>query len=129
MTAFNIRTTNRARNALLALIATTGLITLTACAASGPVQVGRDTYMVANTGAWSWSSGAVLKGDLYQQANTFCQSRGLEVQPTNTSSNNGSFSGFAHAELQFRCLANGDPELGRPLMRTAPNVVIENRND
>ena len=102
---------------------------LAGCAASGPVQVGRDTYMVTNTGAWSWSSGAALKGDLYQQANAFCQSRGLEVQPTNTATNNGSFSQFAHAELQFRCLASGDPELARPQMRNVPDVVIENPQD
>jgi hypothetical protein len=89
------------------------------------VQVGRYTYMVANTGAWSWSSGAALKGDLYQQANAFCQSRGLEVQPINTASNNGSFSDFAHAEVQFRCLASGDPELTRPHMKAVPNVRIE----
>jgi hypothetical protein len=98
---------------------------LVGCAASGPVQAGRDTYMVANTGAWSWSSGAALKGDLFQQANAFCQSRGLEVQPINTASNNGSFSQFAHAELQFRCLASDDPELARPRVRKVPDVVIE----
>ena len=109
------------------VIALAASLTLSACAASGPVQVGRDTYMVANTGAWSWSSGAALKADLYQQANTYCHSRGLLIQPVSTNSNNGDLYQFAHAELQFRCLAAGDPEIHRPAMGRAPDVVIENR--
>lgn len=103
------------------------VVTLTtSCAASGPVQIGRDTYMVANTGAWSWSSGAALKGELYQQANAWCHSRGLLIQPIITNANNGSLSDFAHAELQFRCLNPGDPEIHRPFLGRAPDVVIEN---
>src|SRR3954453_14244438 len=91
------------------------------------VQVGPDTYMVANTGAWSWSSGAALRGDLYQQAGAFCRSVGKQIMPVDAASNNGNFSTFAHAELQFRCLAAGDPELTRPHLRRAPDVVIESR--
>jgi hypothetical protein len=104
-------------------------LAIAGCANSGPVQIGRDTYMVANTGAWSWSSGASLKADLYQQANVFCASKGKELMPENTTSNNGSFSDFAHAELQFQCLSAGDPDLARPHMRQAPSVVIETRQE
>jgi hypothetical protein len=42
-------------------------------------------------------------------------------------SNDGSFTDFAHATLQFRCLSAGDPELHRPTFHRAPNVVIENK--
>ena len=91
-----------------------GAATLSGCAQSGPVQIGPDTYMVTNTGTWSWSSGAALKGDLYQQAMTFCQSQGREMLPLNAAWNNATLIDFAHAELQFRCLIAGDPELSRP---------------
>ncbi len=101
---------------------------LTGCANSGPAQIGPDTYMVANTGAWSWSSGAALKGDLYQQANAFCATQGKQAMPVNAVSNDSAMgfnAPFAHAEIDFRCLATGDPELGRPIIKPAPNVVIE----
>ena len=93
--------------ALLALL-------LSACASSSVVPIGRDTYMVADTGAWSWSSGAVIKTGLYQKADGYCRSEGKELMPVRSAQNDGSFSTFAHAELQFRCLAPGDPELRRP---------------
>ena len=97
------------------------------CASGGPVPMGRDTYQLSGTGAWSWSSGAALKGDMFREADTFCRGQGKQMQPVNTASNDGSFQRFAQAELQFRCLAPGDPELGRPTLEPVPTVRIENR--
>jgi hypothetical protein len=108
------------------LLAALTVALLTGCS-SGPVSIGRDTYLVSNTGAWSWSSGAALRGDLYREANTFCRSQGKELMPDRSASINGGFSQFAQAEVQFRCLAQGDPDLGRPRLRSEPNVIIENR--
>ena len=70
--------------------------------------------MVTNTGAWSWSSGASLKADLYQQASAFAEPKACKRCRRTQSQVDGGFSNFAHAELQFRCLAPGDPELSRP---------------
>lgn len=100
---------------------------LTGCASSGPVPIGKDSYMLSGTGAWSWSSGAALKGDLYREAGAFCKSQAKQIQPINTAANNGSFSQFAQAELQFRCLADNDPDLVRPNLQPVPNILIENR--
>lgn len=100
---------------------------LAGCASPGPVPIGKDTYMLAGTGAWSWSSGAALKGDLFREADAFCRGLGKQLMPVNTAANDGSFSRFAQAELQFRCLAEGDPELARPTLQPVPNVRIENR--
>lgn len=100
---------------------------LSACA-SGPVSMGRDTYMMADTGAWSWSSGAALKANLYKEADEFCRVKGKEMMPVSSRQNNANMSGtFAHAELQFRCLSQGDPELKRPTMEAAPDIVIQSR--
>lgn len=109
---------------LLSLLVATALA---GCASPGPVPMGKDTYMLSGTGAWSWSSGAALKGDLFREADAFCRSQGKQLMPVNTASNDGSFSQFAQAELQFRCLAEGDPELARPNLQPVPNVRIENR--
>jgi hypothetical protein len=100
-------------------------VLMTGCATSSPIPLGEDTYMLSNTGAWSWSSGAGLKGDLYIQADAYCRSHGRKLMPLHADSNNGSYSEFAHAEVQFRCLAEGDPNLKPP--KPAPNVIIENR--
>ena len=112
---------NRRRNAVFFI-----LPFLLGCSSSGPVPMGKDTYMLSNTGAWSWSSGSALKGDLFREANDFCQSQGKQLMPINTNSIDGGFSNFAHAEVQFRCLANNDPELKRPNLQPMPNVRIEN---
>lgn len=105
---------------------------LAGCANSGPVPIGPDTYMMANTGAWSWSSGAALQGDLYREANAFCAASGKQIM-TKDSRHNDSAMGFnapfAHAEIQFMCLDPNDPQLRRPIVqfKQAPAVVIENR--
>ena len=78
--------------------------------------MGKDTYMLSNTGAYSWSSGATLKGDLFRQADAFCRGQDKVLMPINTASNDGSFSQFAHADIQFRCLKDGDTELRRPTL-------------
>jgi len=64
---------------------------------------------------------------LYREANEFCIQRGQRLMPVNSISNNGSFSQFAHAEIQFRCLGEGDPDLHRPVIRQVPNVTIETK--
>ena len=102
-------------------------VVLVGCASQGPVPMGMDTYQLSSTGAWSWSSGAALKGDMFREADAFCRSQGKQMLPVNTTSNDGSFQRFAQAELQFRCLAPGDPELRRPTLEPVPNLRIENR--
>lgn len=76
---------------------------LTACA-SGPISMGKDTYMMTDTGAWSWSSGSTLKANLYREANEFCESKGKDMLPVGAQHNHADFSTFARAELQFRCV-------------------------
>lgn len=93
---------------------------------SGPILMGQDTYMMTGTGAWSWTSGAEVKGDLFQSAIQFCHNQKKEFMPLNSRQNDANMVGsWAHAELQFRCLQQGDPELGRPNMQPVPNVIIQ----
>lgn len=110
------------RNLYVSLVLTIGL---SACSSSRPVPMGPDTFMLANTGAWSWSSGGELKAELYREADRFCHERGKQMMPVNAVSKDASFTQFAHAEIHFRCLAPGDPELARPDMRPIPDMTIE----
>lgn len=83
------------------------LAVLAGCA-SGPQPMGKDTYMMADTGAWSWSSGSALKANLYKEATSFCEKQGKEIVPLDEASNNSCMSvncPFAHAEIKFRCVS------------------------
>lgn len=101
-------------------------LALVGCA-SGPQPMGRDTYIMTDTGAWSWSSGGTLKAGLYRDATKFCESKGKEMMPVNTNQRDGSMSNFAQAELQFRCLDPNDKELGRPTMERRADIVIQSK--
>ena len=83
------------------------------CAHSGVVPIGPDTYMIANS-EWGFSSGGVQKAKVMKQASDFCVSRGKEMLPISTRQNDVSFGKTPAAEVQFRCLSHGDPELKRP---------------
>lgn len=101
---------------------------VTACGSTGVVPMGRDTYMVANKSATVFASGAQMKAELYREGNRFCASQGKEFMPVSASSVDGAVGrNAANAELQFRCLTAGDPELGRPTMEPTPDVRIEVR--
>lgn len=102
-----------------------GFLVLIGCASSLPVPMGPDTFMLENTGAWSWSSGNSLKADLYREADAFCRERGQHLMPIEASANHGSLTRFAHAELQFRCLNEKDAELGRPHLPPDTTINIK----
>lgn len=112
------------RQGLFVLSIVAGFVT--GCANSGPVPIGQDTYMLTNTGAWSWSSGDALAADLFREADVFCRTQGKQVMPVRVRAVDGGFSNFAQSSVQFRCLAADDPELRRPNLQSTPNVRIEN---
>ena len=45
--------------------------------------------------------------------------------PISSSARDAGIAQYASAEIQFRCLAEGDPELRRPNMEPLPDVRIE----
>jgi hypothetical protein len=91
---------------------------------SGPVSIGPDTYMLANTGGWS--SGGLMKADLYREGAAFCQSKGLNLMTvTSKSEDYLNYVRFAGSELVFRCLPANDPGLVRP--RRGADKIIEYR--
>jgi hypothetical protein len=103
------------------------LVGLFGCA-SNVIPMGPDTFMLEDTGAWSWSSGNAMKGGLYQKANDFCATRGQHLMPIDAKSNNSCMSyncPFAHAEISFRCLPGTDAELRRPQVKPDATIRIE----
>lgn len=83
------------------------LLTLCACASSGVIPTGPDTYMLTKTSAGGvFVSGSSVKSDLYIEANKFCESKGLVVDTVDASSKNAiPFARMPSAELHFKCVS------------------------
>lgn len=94
-------------------------IALSACAHSGVVSIGPDTYMIANS-EWGFTSGGYQKAKAMQEASEHCKALGKEVLLVSSKQNDVEFGKTPAAEVQFRCLAPGDPELKRPSQEHAP---------
>jgi hypothetical protein len=79
---------------------------LCACASSGVVPTGPDTYMLTKTSAGGmFVSGSSVKSDLYVEANKFCASKGLVVDTVDATSKNAiPFARMPSAELHFKCV-------------------------
>lgn len=107
---------------LVALVVGLGF---TACASTGPVSMGKDTYMLAKPGGFLTVAGGEVKADLFREADQYCRGQNKHLMPISSSARDAGVAQYASAEIQFRCLAEGDPELRRPNMEPLPDVRIE----
>jgi len=109
-----------------------GICMVCGCAAnksSGIVPSGKETYTIIITpDPWTVSGygvdigpGALMK-QAYEEANTFCETRGKVMQPISTQS---SVYPQACFELRFRALDPDDPEYKRPILEPVPDTKIE----
>jgi len=89
-------------------------LSLTACANSGVVPTGPDSYMIAKS-EWGFTSGAVHKARLLQEAADFCQGRGKQVLVTSTAQNDVAPGKTPAAEVQFRCIPVGESAAQTPV--------------
>ena len=83
------------------------------CAHSGVVKAGPDTYMIANS-EWGFTSGGYQKAKAADEGSKYCASIGREILVLDSTQNDVSFGKTPAAEVRFRCLLKGDPELTRP---------------
>ena len=71
------------------------------------------------------ASGSSVKAEIFKEGYAFCEEQDLNFQPIGSSHKDGVFgSSYANAEVQFRCLRDGDPELSSPTLEPVPNVRI-----
>jgi hypothetical protein len=96
---------------------------LAACASSGAMPVGPDTYVITSRAPPVAGGSMTAETNAISEANAYCQ--GLGRQMVMMSDQNGG----VQSRISFRCLAPGDPELKRPNLKPAPNIVIENRQE
>jgi len=83
--------------------------------------------MLSKQSVTTLATGGEVKADLYREANAYCLAQKKQLMPVSTETRDGDPRRYqaASAELQFRCLAAGDPQLGRPTMQAVPDVNIE----
>ena len=101
----------------LARFAMLALILLHAGCAIGPkvVQAGPQTYMVSSDAGLSWSEATGSSRDaVLRAANRFCAKRKLIMVPVSLDVHPTDSEGlFERADLVFRALRRGDPEIAR----------------
>lgn len=68
------------------------------------VSTGGDSYMVAAHGVMGWSSGAAQKAKAFEQAASFCEKEGKELQAVSDNETQGGFGKIASSEVHFRCV-------------------------
>jgi hypothetical protein len=98
---------------ILAGACASAVVLVAGCAHSGVVAMGPDTFMIANS-EWGFTSGSYQKAKVLKEASDYCKSIGKEVLPLSTKQNDVELGKTPAAEVQFRCLQSGDPELKRP---------------
>ena len=79
--------------------------TVAGCATgtNGPVQISDNLYLIGGQGKFTEQSGSVVKARFFQEAITFCNSKGLKLVPVKDSSQDANNHQEASAEVQFRC--------------------------
>ncbi|WP_321867486.1 hypothetical protein [Paraburkholderia tropica] len=94
---------------------------------SGVVPIGKDTFMVSRQAATGFSGLGDLKAKAYQQAAQYCLANGKSLQPVHTNESQPPYvlGNFPRVELEFMCLSESDPQLGRPKFQKDPDTVIQ----
>jgi hypothetical protein len=109
------------------LLASVFAATLSACTTStGVTKLGPDTYMLSTQAAPAAGGAGGARANAIREANAYCASMGREVIVTNHGTGRG-FASLGAADVTFRCLASGDPDLHRPTYSKEADVVIEDR--
>lgn len=94
---------------------------------SDVVPAGKDTWMIAGTNT-RIGADSTMKAGLYKKASAFCASQNKVFMPVSQHYiSHCSGSGFVcnpgSADLVFRCLLEGDPELTRPTMEPVQDTT------
>ena len=106
------------------LLMVTAMALTAGCASPSIVPMGSDTYMIAKDGSFTTFGGASVKGELYQQAYGYCQSKGKDMKPLKDASRDSGYGRYANAEVQFKCLSPGDPALNNAGGLSEPSIKI-----
>jgi len=81
-----------------------GLSLLTGCASTGVIPLGNDSYMIGKKdGSPGIGVSFTVKAEVYQEANDFCEKKGLVVETLKVNTLSALPGRLGSTELQFRC--------------------------
>lgn len=101
---------------------------LSACSSTGPVNIGKDSYMISKqSAAGGFGSPGVLKAEIIREGSTFCTSSHKIFQMVSSQDHPATYGSNASAEINFMCLDEGDAEIRRPKLRKEADTIIEVR--
>lgn len=108
---------------IAALFATAVAFCVAACASTGAIPIGKDTYMISKRSATGFQSAVGIKADILREANRFCVEQGLVMQMISLQTKDGvPGESYATAELVFRALSEEDPDNVRLDVETVPDT-------
>ena len=100
---------------------------LTGCVSTSSVlEVGRDTYSVSAT-ADGFRTAAAARQSAYETGRQKCLASGKQFQMVHEQTAATRMGIDTTIDVTFRCLAMNDQDYGRPVIRSAPSTVIEDR--
>ncbi|MDO8904733.1 hypothetical protein [Hydrogenophaga sp.] len=100
------------------------VLSLTGCANSGALSIGKDTYMTTVRVAWSGITGA--KTEALATASADCESKGKAMLLGDLRSSECMLrGGCAEAQIVYSCLDKNDPRYKEPHMQKGPSAVIQ----
>lgn len=94
--------------------------TLVGCAANpGVTPLGPDTFLVSRQAANALAGAGTLKAEALQEAGQYCATNSKSLLVTNATEAQPPYilGNYPKAEVQFMCLAAGDPRLIRSVAR------------
>ena len=106
---------------ILSTVAFAGICLLSGCTCSKVIAAGPDTFMVSASGAGFGTGG--VRTEVYEKANKYCAERGLVMVPVSLDARLGELGRHAPtADLVFRALKPGDPEIKRPNLESPDKI-------
>ena len=106
------------------VIALIAVLSLMGCASNtGVIPMDQDSYLIGKTGGGmpGFGNSPSNKAEIYQQANDFCKTRGLEVKTIKLSESPQAVAKLRTIELQFKCVTPGGS--ATPLIKESDQVI------
>jgi hypothetical protein len=101
-------------------------IIFSGCASTGVIPMDQDSYFIGKKdGAPGLGISLSNKAEVYQEANTFCQKKNLEVKTLRIETTPARPGQLGSMELQFKCVQPGG---SAKLLSKEADTVIEIRN-
>jgi len=87
----------------------TSIIILLGCSSSGVVKLENDLYLLAKKSPQvGFGPSVTLKGDVYREANEFCEKSARKLETVSFESTDAGFAKSPTASLQFKCVLKSD---------------------